>query len=532
MTDETRRPDDEPAGTSTSQPEVVRIGGAEAASTTAGAAASAGRTSGLARLRRPGYAAAAALGGLAAVLGLAALAPVPERPSTSTATAVPVASTELVCPVTYATSALVSTVSAGVAPLPSVEGGVATLGELTAGKPTTPASVITKPGTTVSRTITAKPGPALLARATGSYATGFGADQVIRSGQGASRGLAASPCARPVTDGWLIGGASTVGRVTQVLLVNDDDRPAQVDLLVYGPEGLVASPAGTGIVLPPSSRRQVRLDTLAPNQPATAVHVVARSGRIGFVGLDTAANGLIPLGMSILPVTQTGTRLVIADVPAPVSSALLFVLAPDADATVSVKLLTADGAITPVGLEQLDLQAGRIASLDLRQVLDGQAVGILLESDQEIVAGAAAGTGSGTELRERDLVAAGVPLNAPGIVVGLAGGALKHVLALSAATGRGSVDLAVYVPGATAPQWTSSVTVESGTSVRVPVPVTTATASSILVITPSSGAPLSVAREIREAGARGPLLALAPVLPSRPSTLVPPVVNLPGSSTR
>ena len=64
------------------------------------------------------------------------------------------------------------------------------------------------------------------------------------------------------------------------------------------------------------------------------------------------------------------------------------------------------------------------------------------------------------------------------------------------------------------------------------MPVTTATASSILVITPTSGAPLSVAREIREAGTRGPLLALAPVLPSRPTTLVPPVVNLPGSSTR
>jgi hypothetical protein len=485
-----------------------------------------------AALRRPGYAAGAALAGIALVLGLGALVPVPARPSTATASEVPVASAELVCPVTYATSALLSRVAAGVAPLPSVQGGVATLGELTAGKPTSSASVITKPGTTASRTITGKPGPALLARATGSFATGFGADQIIRSGQGASRGLAASPCARPVTDGWLIGGASTVGRVTQILLVNDDDRPAQVDLLVYGPEGLVASPAGTGIVLPPSSRRQVRLDTLAPNQSATAVHVVARSGRIGFVGLDTAANGLIPLGMAILPVTQPGERLVITDIPGGLSSSRLYVMAPDGDATVSVKLLTADGAITPVGLEQLDLQAGRLVVLDPAAVLDGQPVGILLESDREIVAGAAVGVGSGSQLRDRDAVAAGVPLNAPGVVVGLAGGALKHTLALSAATGRGSVDLAVYAPGSTAPQWTSSVTVEDGSSVRVPVPITTPTASSILVITPASGAPLVVGREIREAGARGPLLALSPVLPSRSTTLVPPVVNLPGSSTR
>jgi hypothetical protein len=529
MTDETRGPDGEETARA-AEPEVVRIAGTGAAPDPAPSAPA--RRSWRDLIRRPGYAAAVALGAVALVLGVGALVPVPSRPSGSSATAVPVASAELVCPVTYATNALVSTVSAGVAPLPSVEAGVATLGELTPTTPTTPTSVITKPGTTVSRTIRAKPGPALLARATGSYATGFGADQIIRSGQGASRGLAASPCARPTTDGWLVGGASTVGRITQVLLVNDDDRPAQVDLLVYGPEGLVASPAGTGIVLSPSSRRQVRLDTLAPNQAVTAVNVVARSGRIGFVGLDTAANGLIPLGMAILPVTQAGTRLVIADVPAPISSARLYVLAPETDATVAVKLLTADGAITPVGLEQLDLQAGRLLGLDLLPVLDGQAVGIVLESDQEIVAGVTAGTGAGAELRERDALGAGVPLNAPGIVVGLAGGALKHTLALTAASGRGSVDLAVYVPGATAAQWTSSVTVEEGTSVRVPVPVTTTTASSILVITPTSGAPLVVARETREAGARGPMLALAPVLPSRSSTLVPPVVNLPGSSTR
>ncbi len=483
-------------------------------------------------LRRPGYAAATVLGGLALVLGAGALAPVPARPPATSGTELPVASAELVCPVTYATSALVSTVAAGVAPLPSVQDGVATLGELTSGKPTTPASVITKPGTTVSRSISAKPGQALLARATGSFATGFGADQIIRSGQGSSRGLAAAPCARPTTDGWLVGGGSTVGRVTQVLLVNDDDRPAQVDLLVYGPEGLVASPAGSGIVMSPSSRRQVRLDTLAPNQPVTAVHVVARSGRIGFVGLDAAANGLIPLGMALLPVTMAGPRLVIPDVPAPVNAARLYLLSPDSDATVSITLLTADGPITPAGLDQVDLQQGRLTVLDLAPVLDGQPAGIVLESDQDIVAGAAVGTGSGAQLRERDAIAAGVPLTAPGIVVGLAGGALKHTLALSAADGAGSVDLAVYVPGSTTPAWTSSATVPAGSTIRVAVPVTTPTASSILVITPTSGAALVVSREITEAGARGPMLALAPVLPSRSTTLVPPVVSFPGSATR
>ena len=483
-------------------------------------------------LRRPPITTAVAVAALVLVVGGGQLLATPTAPVRALPTEVPVAATELVCSVTTATTALTSTVAAGIAPLPSVVDGVATLAELTAGTAATPASVITQPGTTVSRVITGKPAPALLARASGSYATGLGADQITRSGQGSTRGLAAAPCARSLTEGWLVGGGSTVGRITQVLLVNDDDRPAQVDLLVYGPDGPVTSPAGSGIVLAPSSRRQVRLDTLAPNQTVTAVHVLARSGRIGFAGLDTAANGLIPLGMSLLPVTQAGTRLVIADVPAPVAAARLVLLAPDTDATVSVRLLTADGPITPVGLDQVDLQAGRVTTFDLAPVLEGQPVGIALISTADLVAGVEVDTGTGAQLKERDATAAGQALVAPGVVVGLAGGALRHQLGISAAAGEGSVELALYAPGSAAPVWTSSVVVPDGATRRVAIPVTTSTASSILVITPTSGAPLWVGREITEAGARGPLLALAPVLPSRSSTLVPPVVSVPGSSVR
>lgn len=483
-------------------------------------------------LRRPPVTAAVALVAVVGLVGVGELLPAPAPGAVSVPTEVAVASSELVCPVTTATSALTSTITAGVAPLPSVTEGVATLADLAVGQPATPASVITDPGTTVSRVVTGEPGPALLARATGSFAVGLGADQITRSGQGSTRGLAAAPCARSVTEGWLVGGGSTVGRITSVLLVNDDDRPAQVDLLVYGPEGPVTAPAGSGLVLAPSSRRQVRLDALAPNQSVTAVHVVARSGRIGFAGLDTAANGLIPLGMALLPVTESGQSLVIADVPAPVAAARLVLLAPELDATVSVRLLTADGPITPAGLDQIDLVAGRVTTIDLTAVLEGQPVGVELTSTDEIVAGVEVDTGTGTQLKERDATAAGPALTAPGVVVGLAGGALRHQIALTSASGAGSVDLALYVPGTSTPEWTATALVPDGSSQRVEVPVTTATATSILVITPSGGAPLYVAREISEAGARGPLLALAPILPSRSSTLVPPVVGLPGSSVR
>ena len=482
-------------------------------------------------LRRPRTRLAAALVALAVLVGVASVLtpdvtavqtePVPE----------PVASTELVCAVTTATSALTSTVSAGVAPLPTVKDGLATLADLSTEQTAEPLR-ITAPGQTVSRVIEGRSGPAMLARATGSFAQGLGADQAIRSGQGQTRGLAASPCARPVTDAWLVGGGSTAGRLTQVLLVNDDDRPAQVDLLVYGEAGPVAAPGASGIVLPAGSRKQVRLDTLAPNQALVAVHALARSGRIGIVGLDQEAVGLVPMGMSLIPPTEAGSRLVIPGVPAPVHYAALELLSPDGDTTVSLTLLTADGLVVPAGISTVQLEAGKVTAVNLNEALAGQPAGIVVRTDDgaEVVAGVEVGTGDTATLREKDATAPVPVLSAPGIVVGLAGGALKHAVMLSAPGAATKVALALYAPGASAPVWRRTISVPSGSLARVTIPVTTATASSTLVLTPLGGGQVYASRQVTEAGRRGPMIALAPIFAQRASTLVPTVVSVPGSS--
>lgn len=481
------------------------------------------------QLRRPRTRLVGAIVALAVLVGGASLLTPDVTAVETRPVAEPVASTELVCAVTTATSALTSTVAAGVAPLPSVTDGIATLADLTV-KQTAEPLLIEEPGQTVSRIIEGKSAPALLARATGSFAQGLGADQTIRSGQGATRGLAASPCARPVTDAWLVGGGSTAGRLTQVLLVNDDDRPAQVDLLVYGEAGPVAAPGASGIVLPAGSRKQVRLDTLAPNQELVAVHAIARSGRIGLVGLDQEAVGLVPMGMSLIPPTEAGTRLVIPGVPAPVHYAALELLSPDVDTTVSLTLLTADGDVVPAGISSVNLEAGKVAAVNLNEALAGAPAGLVIRSDAEIVAGVEVGTGDTATLREKDATAPVPPLVAPGIVVGMAGGALKHAVMLSAPSKAAKVALALYAPGASAPVWRRTITVESGALARVTIPVTTPTASSTLVLTPLTGGPVYASRQVTEAGRRGPMIALAPIFPQRASTLVPTVVSQPGSS--
>jgi hypothetical protein len=441
----------------------------------------------------------------------------------------PVASTEFVCPITLGSSAVTTVVSAGVAPLPGVTDGTATLSELST-RPTTKPLVVSAPGTAVFDVIRGTTVPPRLARATGSFAAGFSADQIMRSGQGSARGLAASPCQRPSTESWLIGGASTVGRATSILLVNDDDRPAQVDLLVFGAGGEIASPGGSGIVVPARGRRGVRLVDLAPNQTVTAVHVIARSGRVVASALTTAAKGLIPLGMAILPTTQAETRVIIPGVPANLASARLILVAPDADTVAQVALLTPDGAISPAGMDSISLTAGKVVSLDLTAALDGQAAGIAITSDSPVAAGVTVTIGTGTELREMDSTAGTPVLTAPGVVAGLQGGTFRHALAIAAPDATAQVRLDLYGARSSDPVWSSVVTVNAGTSRRVAIPVTTPHPDGMLIITPLSGGLVHVTREYEQEGARGPMLGLAPVYPTRATTTVPPVVAVPGSA--
>ena len=62
------------------------------------------------------------------------------------------------------------------------------------------------------------------------------------------------------------------------------------------------------------------------------------------------------------------------------------------------------------------------------------------------------------------------------------------------------------------------------------VPVSTPDSTSMILVTPVSGGPVYVTRVETELGRNGPMLGLAPLLPIRATTLVPPVESVPGSA--
>lgn len=482
-----------------------------------------------ARLRTPLVSATVAALGLVALAGVGAVV---AKPATvpSPPTEAPLVASELVCAATLASASLTSSVSAAVVPLPTVTTGTATLADLSTRASSAKPVVLSTPGATTSRATSGRTVPPALAQARGSFASGLAADQSTWSTHGNVRGLAEAPCSAPTSDAWLLGGGATVGRVTQVLLVNDDDRPAQVDLALYGPQGDLSSPASTGIVVPAGGRRQVRLDALAPGTPVFGVHVMTRVGRVVVLGVDQISRGLVPQGLTFLPPTTAGRHLVVPDVQATPRSARLLLVSPDGDATVTVRMVTPDGTITPVGFEEaVTVPAGKVVGYDIGSAMQGQNVSLVITSDLPLAAGAFVTLGSGPALQETDAVSASPALTGTALVSGLIPVG-ENTVFLSAPQRAARVRLELVGPGATTPAWTTTVAVPAGTLSATTLPVSTA--GTMLVVTPLSGGPVYAARRHSIVLPQGRITATAAVVARRTSASVPAVESVPGSSAR
>ena len=122
------------------------------------------------------------------------------------------------------------------------------------------------------------------------------------------RGLAATGCATPAASGWLVGGATSVGRSARLLLANPNSTATTVDLTVLTAEGPVQPAAGQGVVLAPGERRELLLEGLAPGQDAVAVRYEARGARVSALLVTTRLDGLTPSGVEVVSPSGPATR--------------------------------------------------------------------------------------------------------------------------------------------------------------------------------------------------------------------------------
>jgi hypothetical protein len=302
----------------------------------------------------------------------------------------PVGSAVLLCPEPGAGSDLGVRVTAAVVPVQSGQtgrpgkAGMETLPGKEAAKAT-----ITTPGGQAQINAFGTRLPAIRAYGAGSLAPGLIANQWGRDPRGNGRGMASTACAIAGSDFWFVGGGAIAGRQTRVVLVNPDDTPAVVDVIVHGTDGLIDAPAGKGLVIKGQDRAVIRLDVLAPGIKATAVHVIARAGRVGASVADEQMSGLDSIGTDWIPQsTEPATTVFVPGVMPGKGARVLSIVTPGIDdASVHIRVLSPNGTFAPADREQVDVPAESVVSLDMSDVIGGDAATLEITSDVPVVAG-------------------------------------------------------------------------------------------------------------------------------------------------
>ncbi|BFV58997.1 DUF5719 family protein [Kitasatospora sp. CMC57] len=208
--------------------------------------------------------------------------------------------------------------------------------------------------------------PGTIATGTGSYAPGFAVGQttVVTDQQGL--GLSGINCTPSDTSFWFSGASTAGDRVDYVSLVNAESIGAVVDLKFFGDKGPLEVQGADGLTLAPGSSQAVRLPSLVKDQKDLAIHVVARSGRVG-AGLHAADGNK---GADWVPASADPAPIqVLPGLVGDATAAHLVVAAPgEDDADLKVQVSGKNGWFTPAGFETVHVKAGMVTAVDLGQI--------------------------------------------------------------------------------------------------------------------------------------------------------------------
>jgi len=349
--------------------------------------------------------------GIAVVLVIAGfLAPAPEADQDAAGTVQPVDSSTAVCPEPGSVDGARTTSSITVVPgLPGqdrdgeaaiayLEGGDGTgdgSGETVPADPGAvaadgePQGSLAQPGDVAQVVAEESRLPALEIRSVGGLAPGLVSAQTTQDSFSDGRGLSSQACLGPDTTWWFVGGGSTAGRESQLVLVNPESTTAELEVAISGPDGDVSTPRLRGIIVEPRSRVVVRLSREAPRLPAATWRVTVRQGRVMAAVSDREADGFVPRGADWIPASvEPATRVLIPGVIGGPGGRQLLVHAPgELSATVRVRLITAAGSFVPAATPEIEVPGGSVVAVDLDSALQGDDATVDLQSDQPIVAG-------------------------------------------------------------------------------------------------------------------------------------------------
>lgn len=382
--------------------------------------------------------------------------------------------------------------------------------------------------------------PAIRAYGEGSLAPGLVADQWGRDPGGRGRGMASTACAPAASEFWFVGGGAIAGRQTRVVLVNPDQSSAVVDVIIHGPEGLIDAPAGRGLVVKGEDRLVVRLDVLAPGVTATAVHVLARTGRIGASIDDEQRTGLSTVGTDWIPqAALPATRVYVPGIVNGAGARVLSIGAPgEDDAIVDIRVIAPDGTFAPAERSRVEVSADSVVTLDMAPVLDKRPATLELTSNVPIVAGMRQFFGGRNVQDETSFSAGAQPFAGPSAASGLPVRAATDVrLLITAPEEDAQVDVVLlpYRGGKDAAQPTEPrrIKIAAGTVRYIRLAPPAGIDWYTAVVTPVEGSGrILVAHRVRERSRFGDLVTGYPWRPLRTEVAVPTAVQDPAIAVR
>lgn len=213
-------------------------------------------------------------------------------------------------------------------------------------------------------------------------------------------GLAASACAEPANEQWLVGGDTRLGTATTLTLGNPGDVPATVRISLFDENGPVDSLQTAGVLVPAGSQRTVSINGYAPDRAQLAARVlstgatvtasfgVAQTRDITPMGIDTVMSQAAPSQQLVFPgVTSrsdddhTATDAHEID-EFPVTVRLLATGATGGSA--EIRAIDADGSSTVVG--QATLEPGVVSETVIEHWQDAFGA-IVVSADVPVVGG-------------------------------------------------------------------------------------------------------------------------------------------------
>ena len=217
----------------------------------------------------------------------------------------------------------------------------------------------------------------------------FGSSYTLSSKSGGG-GVAAALCEPGSADQWFVGGSGSITGAGVLDIVNSGLSSSSVEIHPYSSRS--ALPPIT-VRIPANSDTSVRLDALVAGDALMALEVITRAGRVTSFMYDQRKKGLASLGMDYVAAgAQPGKHLVIpiglnpSSAHGKVKNAIRVLVPGQIAATLSVKIESADGEFTPVGLDSKVVPHGKVVELPITNLISSSLFSVVIDSDQPLVA--------------------------------------------------------------------------------------------------------------------------------------------------